>query len=143
MQQKDSKSKKLPKPIQGIDDYQPGLKGDYSMDSESKNVSLQDELKTLQQQLADARSTIASLTKHAATETVNRAAEQLSATKDKVVDAASTYAKSTTDAANSALSGANSLTNDVLEMTRRNPVGALSLALFAGLLIGITSRSKN
>lgn len=143
MQQKITKPKTLSKPTQIIEEYQPGLKGEFNMDSDSTNISLQDELKTLQQQLADARNTIASLTKHAAAETVSKASEQFSATKDKVVDAASSYAKTAADGANTALSSANSLTNEVVDMTRRNPVGALSIALFAGLLIGLSSRSKN
>jgi ElaB/YqjD/DUF883 family membrane-anchored ribosome-binding protein len=105
--------------------------------------SIHDDIQSLKSDLAALKESIASLTSTAATSTMGMASDAASKVSEKVSDAATLIAEKSSDMASVASQGAKSLSVEVEDLTRRNPLAALASAVVVGLLIGMASRGRS
>jgi ElaB/YqjD/DUF883 family membrane-anchored ribosome-binding protein len=105
--------------------------------------SMNEDIQSLKTDLASLKESIASLTSSAATTTMGMASDAASKVSETVSDAASVIAEKSSNMASVATKGAQSLSVEVEDLTRRNPLAALAGAVVLGLLIGMASRGRS
>jgi ElaB/YqjD/DUF883 family membrane-anchored ribosome-binding protein len=105
--------------------------------------SINDDIQSLKSDLASLKESIASLTATAATSTMGMASDAASKVSEKVSDAATLIAEKSSSMASVATEGAKSLSAEVEDLTRRNPLAALASAVVLGLLLGMASRGRS
>lgn len=120
---------------------------DSSDDSVKSAVSAQDSpdesIISLKAELQALKEAIAKLTSKAANNTIGLANDATTKVVDSVSGAASMIAEKSADVATAASRSAQSLSGEVEELTRRNPLPALAGAVIVGMLIGMVSRGRN
>lgn len=120
---------------------------DFGAGSEFKSPgapdSMNQDILALKADLASLKESIASLTSNAATSTLGVASDAASKVSETVSDAASAIAEKSSSMASAATKGAQSLSVEVEDLTRRNPLAALAGAVVLGLLLGMASRGRN
>lgn len=108
-----------------------------------KPDSMNEEINSLKTDLLSLKQSLANLTSKAASNTIGMATDATSKVSDSVTGAASLIADKSTDMATAVSKGARSLSVEVEEMTRRNPLPALAGAVVVGMLIGMASRGRS
>jgi ElaB/YqjD/DUF883 family membrane-anchored ribosome-binding protein len=121
---------------------------DFTSDKPPKSAgmspdSIKDDIQSLKSDLLSLKESLASLTSTAATNTMGLASDAASKVTDTVSDAASLIAEKSSNMASVASKGAQSLSVEVEDLTRRNPLAALAGAVVIGLLIGMASRGRS
>ena len=120
---------------------------DFGARSEFKSVgmgsdSMNQDIMSLKADLASLKESIASLTSNAATTTLGMASDAATKVSETVSDAATAIAEKSSNMASVATKGAQSLSVEVEDLTRRNPLAALAGAVVLGLLLGMASRGR-
>ena len=122
------------------DDF--GAKSEYKS-SDGASDSMNEDILSLKADLASLKESIASLTSNAANSTLGMASDAASKVSETVSDAASALAEKSSNMASVATKGAQSLSVEVEDLTRRNPLAALAGAVVLGLLLGMASRGRS
>ena len=74
---------------------------------------------------------------------MDMATEAAAKVGEKVSDTANLIAEKSSDMASAATQGAKSLSVEMEDITRRNPLAALAGAVVLGLLLGMASRGRS
>lgn len=111
--------------------------------SDMGSTSVTDEISSLKSDLQSIKQSLASLTSKASSSAMGMASDATSKMSETVSGVASTIAEKSTDIASAASRGASSLTAEVEDITRRNPLPALAGAVAVGMLVGMAARGRN
>jgi ElaB/YqjD/DUF883 family membrane-anchored ribosome-binding protein len=101
------------------------------------------DIESLKADLASLKESIAALTSSTASSTMDMATEAAAKVEEKVSDTANLIAEKSSDMASAATQSAKSLSVEMEDITRRNPLAALAGAVVLGLLLGMASRGRS